>query len=576
MNPRRLLSLLLALPLVVVVAAHCGVSTVPPGDGGESSQDSGAADGENGVPLADFGGGDAGPGNDEGPSPDDPRPPESPLDRKVADGRPLEQRPEVLPTGRFGSFCIATAADPLGECKPGTFCWINPKTKRGICTRKCTDNDDCRGGPAPATCMLKADKGLACGFPCRARSDLCPPGLNCFIAGGFCAPPAFFGSRTYGQPCDLSGGDPATRCDNDLTCWRSFETDKGFCTAACQNDTDCVGGPRPAACVIKDKGGSWCAFPCKKAGDPCPKGLICDPGAGYCFSAEHFGAASFGEPCRQGAQDARLRCAMGNSCFSNPATREGFCTRSCKDSSDCTVGTHGASCIIKSGGAMACGHFCDKPGDPRCPAGLTCEPRWGYCFNKLHFGTAGVGEACSTLGVKPSDRCGLGADCWYSTLSGKGHCSRVCGKDADCGGGGNVTCSVPFSGGRACGTACKKVGDPCPKGMVCDPIQQLCSNPGNHGTVGYGGVCATGSKDPTSWCKLGMGCWTDGGRSEGFCTRRCTTDADCSGGIQAAQCNLGSSGGKFCAFPCTRTGDACPAGLTCDPKLGHCSVNSGP
>jgi hypothetical protein len=315
-------------------------------------------------------------------------------------------------------------------------------------------------------------------------------------------------------------------------------------TFVCQSNADRASGLRCAipgkACVPQD----YCTFevPCPQgrhcAGEHCKidecssategsacSGFRCDSGAcrsgpctywGDCNDAFHCDAgkclpgASFknGQGCTQGAQCQSGTCCAkpsGSVCaYRCPAVPDD----SCMVAEDCLSGL----CCEAPSGKLTCSAVpCDEAG--KCSDDLDCEPGY-FC----------VGEQCKEPGL-PGDPCMIDAHCSSKSCAanlcrGTAGAGRDCKVDNDC------------QAGRHC---CEAPDDP--SDLTCGELDRGC--PGSIGDL----------------CEFDFECIDNDciGNFTGFCSKPCTTNADCGvspWGVPNA-CETNGLGNKICFPGCT-------------------------
>jgi hypothetical protein len=83
----------------------------------------------------------------------------------------------------------------------------------------------------------------------------------------------------------------------------------------------------------------------------------------------------------------------------------------------------------------------------------------------------------------------------------------------------------------------------------------------------FGSLC-----DEKQLCKTGLFCGAFEAGKPGFCSKTCTTDANCSGAPFGTdpRCNLDLSGQKACGFYCDGFLVGCPTGMKCDEFASLC------
>lgn len=214
-------------------------------------------------------------------------------------------------------------------------------------------------------------------------------------------------------------------------------------------------------------------------------------------------------------------CVNDDSCCPSVCTTENDSDCSCTPRTSCDVGECG---IVDDGcgGPLNCG-TCAIGG--QCHTDADCES--GICVTEASSGWTG---GFCTLGCTTDEHCGTGAHCAYRS-DGPGVCLATCDGNEDC--RDDYTCQdIDGDGARECapsGTGTGAIGAPCDRVADCsggDPAYCLVENRG----------------------------WQDG-----YCTRECTSDADCG---SSAHCAAGIDD-RACLADCEDDSDCRSAGYLC-------------
>lgn len=290
-------------------------------------------------------------------------------------------------------------------------------------------------------------------------------------------------------PC-RDEGDPAGRCDGDLTCHET--SDGSFCQPTCADcnamlHDECVealSGPDEFTCFA----GQGCALPCETDAE-CADPLVCsldgdgnrscvwpgEPAPDLCGDpGEWFG------PCRGSCLGGLcLSTETGSICL--PPCDE--CTN--PDAVACAESMSGVDlpleCVDDPNSPPGCGIPCvfTSPDTDTCEGGTTCDPDVGVC----------VWPKESPFACEPVHGAAFGS-CTGATCAG-GKClitdsgtmclpeCSSCEDDSACvvGLGGGPDKFICADEGTTCAISCVFTSpdtDTCVGGTVCDPVEQVC------------------------------------------------------------------------------------------------------
>jgi hypothetical protein len=167
---------------------------------------------------------------------------------------------------------------------------------------------------------------------------------------------------------------------------------------------------------------------------------------------------------------------------------------------------------------------CSATGGCQNPS-LSCDTSDGYCY-----------ECWEDHGCTAPYQCNLETHTCVQP-SGSGHACAACTTDLDCGGGTNKCLTGGMGMGYCTRQPCSGNGD-CPSGFACN--NQICTVPVGSSCTAYtetfGAPCV---EDETCRSALADGhCRSDSSYS-GYCTSRCSTDADCPASLGFATCSSG-------------------------------------
>lgn len=466
-------------------------------------------------------------------------------------------------SGWPGGYCT-TGCTSDADCPTGLVCAADSVGQQW-CLEGCTSSRDCRpgyacvsaGGPAPV-CAPYGGGTAPVGDPCTSVADCAgaesatciPEGLG--YPGGYCTRACTTAvDCDAGQVCDVlpGGGDTLfcqSGCTSDSDCRSGYVCDTSTSTrcvpddlaggsgesgAACEDFTDCA----QAGCLTESSTGwrdGYCSAVCQDDSE-CEGDAHCgwygpvdDTGARYGVCLQNCGAG-----CREGYNcwdmdhDGRNECAGW-------AGGPGVPGDACRTIDQCGGGAVGR-CTSEAEGWPGgyCTRDCTSGG---CPTGSTC-------------GTVGLERLCldslccaqyvpCSVDHDLNDSCPTGLECVISVVDPDGGGTGLCA-------GADLTCSPTRS---------------CPPGYLCSDDrggQCLKCDSGNRCRDDY--ECYDGTGDGVREC------WPAGKGSGGPGTP-CTTVADCSGGVRSycLQGQVTWLPDGYCTWDCS-LGDACPSGSVC-------------
>lgn len=124
---------------------------------------------------------------------------------------------------------------------------------------------------------------------------------------------------------------------------------------------------------------------------------------------------------------------------------------------------------------------------------------------------------------------------------------------------------LPWDDGRTgfCAKDCSSSASLCASPTTCAAFggNKVCKL---SGSVAFGAVC-----DNNNLCQGDRFCLASG--SKGFCSKECTTTADCPTSPSGATC-MALTSSSACVFDCSAPGATCPTGLTCTLISGGTSL----
>jgi hypothetical protein len=195
---------------------------------------------------------------------------------------------------------LSLCSSAQGDCNKGYACY-SPSTAfstgRGFCSKVCTMASDCDGlssGDVKYMCPTGAGTHV-CEIECTGTDDTksCPADMTCqqTSAGGGGAAgqsmPAVYHCKypLVESPIWGACSDGTHKCATDLTCTGLASTRGGYCSKACEMDSDC--GDKPSSGTISPtcatitpargmtKAVKLCVLSCLDAKDGCPDAWMC-------------------------------------------------------------------------------------------------------------------------------------------------------------------------------------------------------------------------------------------------------------------------------------------------------------
>jgi hypothetical protein len=281
-----------------------------------------------------------------------------------------------------------------------------------------------------------------------------------------------------------------------------------------------------------------------KSDDDCPKGRCA--GALHIASADSTMDAPGGYCTTDCETDSS--CGATGECAVPSGQAAGECLARCNDASDCRDGyvCAGASKGLGTRISGTCqprpatGHVPDGVVGRECSSAADC--RGGECARTSPLGPELPGGYC-TARCLDGDACGAGGACLLAANSGEaGHCFARCSSDDDCTRDG-YRCRHIGAGCDAC--------YPAPRALPDDTAGKACRSDADCG--GNESSCA--AQLPFGDLSSNTVVAADGG----YCTERCTYDADCGA---HAQCIAAGVMGGFCLGSCNQDSD-CRKGYRC-------------
>jgi hypothetical protein len=465
-------------------------------------------------------------------------------------------------TSSDGGFTVGTACTRTADCSPGLVCYRTEKPDGeagprnylpdGYCTKNCAKDDDCGGDPClQGYCM----KGCSDDSQCERQGYKCWDGKACVA------------NFDIGGACDGT-------CENGMTCADSTTDEAfgdGYCTFSCENARDCPmwGGANCAApsggddmyCLMACKNDTECrtedSYGCRMVHiDADLSGDSQD--INFCAGADNIGAV-----CGTGAE-----CSEGLDCWGTADTlfNDKICSRACDKDTSCPAN---AVCTADADGF--CARKCYR--DEHCGTACPDESR-DLCKNACRYvrtdpqtnddemycsGVNNLGAAC-----EGNPDCTTGLTCLAEAMYPGGFCTRACVNDDDCKPYGADFCvdgqcqrTCQDTDGRGWDFICARRFYTCHKP---DPDKgYFCS-----GFDNYGAACKDNAE-----CSTGLACREGNAFPNGYCTKECQSDSECSGG-GFAHCHNG-----FCARSCEESADCGRYGYVCLDGGGgkkYCSI----
>ncbi|MCB9643051.1 MAG: hypothetical protein H6728_08255 [Myxococcales bacterium] len=345
--------------------------------------------------------------------------------------------------------------------------------------------------------------------------------------------------RKVGESCSNDPTAPAgLKCGFGLQCISATDDDPApFCyqncgsAAACANNTDgrilCAPLSNTVSiCIAQADEGAFCDV---EQSVLCKPGFVCDANTRRCRKPSEAGPL---QPC---AGSTGYTCDSQHLCtILTTGSRSGFCLKRCNTTADCGTGL----CV-----------------------GITAQD--SVC---IPAGNRKVDEPCGRADEGPtfdSTRlCQQGLFCLRTDLTNP---DGICVPPIQ-------DCSLGCPGGRSCvnidnGFFCMR---PCTAGCLTDTEcsqvinSQVCTAKTPPGSVPFGGIC-----DPANRCLQDLACLGANGAVVGYCSKVCTSNANCPNSPPGAKCQTVGAGVSACVFPCTSNAN-CPTGLICSANDGIC------
>ncbi len=307
------------------------------------------------------------------------------------------------------------------------------------------------------------------GAPTKGLLDVCTTAAQCTL--GHCEPMTVGGKSRCTTACTASAQCPrGTRCLNYGNGKYCLGDDVG---RSCSGPSSCN-----ASCLSVQGGPSYCTAPCASGAD-CPNGYGCnnDPGQSVCIRAE--GYCTSASECTQ-------------ACDPNPPLLIGGCTALCATAADCpqrAVPLTPWTCF---------GGYCLRPTD------VIGTLEGGYSPTEYHCNGGQVANLCND---------GLNTSFTSSTPPTPPAINCQSPPEQSVAGAADDSCvnSCRYGGGCAYGFNCVALGD-----LVTERI----------------GVCMpSGAGEPGSACANNTQC-VFGYCANNKCSRDCTVDGICPGGLQ--------------------------------------------
>lgn len=437
-------------------------------------------------------------------------------------------------TGGDPSRCnITCETRPVTECASGDGCC--PAGCNGSTDADC--GDVCGDGVVGPTetcdgdCPTNCDDGNACTFDNLNGS----PG-NCNSSCTYDVVTACTG----GDGCCPANCDPANDSDCSATCGNGVvengETCDGACPSSCDDSVSCTLDTMtgsPATCNVQCTNNPIVA---------CVNGDGCCPGS--CTAAN----------------DTDCNSVCGNGVIEGGETCDGNCPSSCNDFAACTTD-------VMSGSSATCNVVCTNTPITSCVNNDGCCPANCTAVNDNDCSAScgnGVIEGSETCDGNCPASCDDADACTTDVRNGASfQCNVTCS---------NVSITSCTTGDQCCPAGCTFAMDadcPCVPD-TCASLGWMCGTIVDDGCGGGGEVCGSCNADEdclTGVCepnyRVGTACTSDlqcaptvgvclteieVGWSGGYCSRACTTDADCGGSNHCAPNGL-------CFKDCTSNAD---------------------
>ncbi len=386
----------------------------------------------------------------------------------------------------LGGKCLRDCAEAEFDCLDGYVCNANGQCEgtgtsgmggAGGTTKSVTSATTGGAGAGGATVSSSVAAGGATassttgtgGAPTKGLLDVCTTAAQCTL--GHCEPMTVGGKSRCTTACTASAQCPrGTRCLNYGNGKYCLGDDVG---RSCSGPSSCN-----ASCLSVQGGPSYCTAPCASGAD-CPNGYGCnnDPGQSVCIRAE--GYCTSASECTQ-------------ACDPNPPLLIGGCTALCATAADCpqrAVPLTPWTCF---------GGYCLRPTD------VIGTLEGGYSPTEYHCNGGQVANLCND---------GLNTSFTSSTPPTPPAINCQSPPEQSVAGAADDSCvnSCRYGGGCAYGFNCVALGD-----LVTERI----------------GVCMpSGAGEPGSACANNTQC-VFGYCANNKCSRDCTVDGICPGGLQ--------------------------------------------
>lgn len=204
--------------------------------------------------------------------------------------------------------------------------------------------------------------------------------------------------------------------------------------------------------------------------------------------------------------------------------------------------------------------------DAQCPVGASCDETIGVCVvgTSATQGASGSSQTNAALPSGYGRYCETNAECGdvAGTQCIFNECIKRCSNDATCSSG---TVCGGNNGTFGCFQQCSN--SPCLNSGACAPAP---SGPAEGQFICYPKIPASlGGKCSTSGdCRSELSCMKNSTHPEGYCSKACTTNADCYNGFDACIVVAGTTSG-ICMPKCAPSGAGmCREGTTCSPVSG--------
>ncbi len=475
--------------------------------------------------------------------------------------------------GFGGQGCVRGAA---GEAAVGEGCqgnWDCAGRERGLCI------DDWPGG----FCSLECDPedSLSCpdGAECMPVEGMAPgSGHFCITGCGDiedCRAEESYVCETLGGHLAIGMCKPACGSDHDCAFAEHMpycKEDDGLCVE-CLEDAHCEGTCRDNVCVeVGNPDGAACMWD-----EDC---------AGYCLTEQSIGWRD-GHCTRACLSD--WDCSPGAIC--SPGYDD-HCLRACETSADCRA--EGYVCADDGHGRRVCVGGATGGGAP----GDACAAQWecggeehGLCFPHWPGGYCMID--CSAGGAQD---CPDGSEC-LPLDDGLEHCVAACVSEADCRSDEGYVCQTldPLNEVGFCRPACASQHDCFADLPHCEVLSGLCvecteSHHCGEALECVNWTCVETGGDDGETCASDVDC--DGycifederGWRDGYCSRSCHSDEDCSEGAVCSQgyndnCFISCESDSDCraeGYVCADDGtglNVCVSGATGDGALGAACEN---